>query len=213
MNISIVADRDAYVYAFSPSTNYGSANTLVANTTWNGDITHEIFMRFNLSALPSDATIISTSLSVYANTAGNIILRSSWLYSDTDFAEETITWNNKPDLYEYQGSHNLTVGLNSVALFNSDGVTAADRSRGYITFLAEAYAGEEVELKSRETGTPSQRPTLTINYGKGLKIAATAGGIDRVAHKVMVAPVSGDEINQRVIGVKVYDGSAWKTVF
>ena len=59
----LYAIADAYVNETSPDTNYGSNDTLIINFN-----SHNCFayIMFNLSSIPSEATLISAMLRVYA---------------------------------------------------------------------------------------------------------------------------------------------------
>jgi hypothetical protein len=90
---------DAYVNASSPDTNYGSSASLCVAASLEQDY---MYVKFDLTSLPSGANIISANLEIYLDyTTGSFYSipadRIGAHYcSDNSWSESEITWNNKP---------------------------------------------------------------------------------------------------------------------
>ncbi|RLG81320.1 MAG: hypothetical protein DRO09_02110, partial [Thermoprotei archaeon] len=88
---------DSYVSEYSPDDNYGSNNELSIQD--RDGVTNRVFIRFDLSSLPSEATILLANVRLYYysyyqdNPSGKQTdihrVLESW-------DESTITWNNQP---------------------------------------------------------------------------------------------------------------------
>jgi len=81
-----------------PNNNFGTATTLSvrSTTTGNPENNYRTLVRFNLSSLPSGATILSATLRLRMNQAPSAS-RSYDAYRVTaSWSETTITWNNQP---------------------------------------------------------------------------------------------------------------------
>ena len=93
------ATDDTSVLSSHPDSNYGSANALYLRD--HQDYTYRVFVRFDLSSIPSGATINLAKVRLYyyqymvSDPAGKQVdihrVLGSW-------DESTLTWNNKPDI-------------------------------------------------------------------------------------------------------------------
>lgn len=102
-----IEGKDAAIRSGNPTMNYGDWESIVSCTwTFNGDLTvKRIFLEFDLSAVPENATIIDAKLSLFYNSTdtteptfdfhtGDNNLYIQRVMSDWD--ENTIIWNNQP---------------------------------------------------------------------------------------------------------------------
>ena len=85
---------DAYVSASTPDTSYGATTQINAD----GDPAKISYLRFDVSGLPSDSTVISAKLRLYVNNAtsdgpGARNINTTW-------NENTVTWNTRPSIDE-----------------------------------------------------------------------------------------------------------------
>ena len=62
--ITLYAVADAYVYSAAPATNYGAATTLYVGSQ-STSATGRALFRFDLSAIPAGATVLSASFKAY----------------------------------------------------------------------------------------------------------------------------------------------------
>lgn len=92
---------DTYIDSFAPSTNFGAAATL--QTSSIGDVSvlqRYSFLRFDLSAIPTDAVILRADLELYLITSiygGEGRLKAA----EGAWTEFGLTWNNRPSLSSF----------------------------------------------------------------------------------------------------------------
>lgn len=89
---------DAYVNEAQPTSNYGATNSMYVGTR-NANRNVRCFLYFNISTLPSDATILSANLSYRQALTSNILAgvtdQQIRRVSET-WVENQLTWNNQP---------------------------------------------------------------------------------------------------------------------
>ncbi len=96
--IQIPVSKDAFIASNTPNTNYGSASELRLGYNLN-DINlgaERILLYFDLSSIPSQASIESAEFDIYqwANTpAGDSSMPFEARYLNSDWSETTVTWN------------------------------------------------------------------------------------------------------------------------
>ena len=101
--ITLHPTDDAYIKQAYGTTNYGSESSLIIKPGYSGWKIRSV-IKFNLSDLPPDATIISAKLRLYyyAIVKNDPVGRTWSIHRNTqDFNEGEVTWNNQP-------SHNPT---------------------------------------------------------------------------------------------------------
>jgi hypothetical protein len=95
---------DSYVNASSPDTNYGNDQDLIVNASSTDLSQNFIYVKFDLSSIPQNAYIVSTSLelrlsgfdNLYYGIMGGGDAIGAYYCSDNSWAELGITWNNRP---------------------------------------------------------------------------------------------------------------------
>jgi len=92
------ADADAYVSAQAPDGNSGSTSTLITSFSSGPDLLrNRAFVYFNLSYIPSDATVTKATLNLYLEAAGGEEKVCMSVHrARQNWGETTITWNNQP---------------------------------------------------------------------------------------------------------------------
>ncbi len=167
---------DATVSAASPNTNYGTSTTLEVDPPWNSASEEkQVFLRFDLSALPANTVIRGANLvmNAYQGYAwgGNGNVYAHHVDDDT-WNENTITWNNKPanaaaDLgfwwlwYDFppsnqigqNSSQELVDAVREETVFGNSQISLMLQSSGYRT-----------DYRSKEFGTAALRPALEISF-------------------------------------------------
>jgi hypothetical protein len=90
---------DTYVNASSPDTNYGTSDSLCVAANSEQDF---MYLKFDLTSLPSGANIISARLEIYlSDTTGSFYAIpadtvGAYYCSNNSWSELEITWSNKP---------------------------------------------------------------------------------------------------------------------
>lgn len=145
--VTLYPTDDAHVDSNNASTNYGTDTLLDV-----GDSTQYTFISFDISSIPSDATINSATLYfIIASNTGTTPL--SFRNIDATFSESTITWNNKPSVPVWtastSGNYAGTGGKNAPVKFHLTEVIS--RSLNYLGLRIHNYLNtESVEIRSKE---------------------------------------------------------------
>jgi len=169
---------DSYVNSDFTSTNYGGESTVLVQRTDVGDTVKYSYLRFDLSAIPSDATILSASLKLYLTqvtaTAGYQLSRAT-----SPWQEYSLTWNNRPTTSSAfdSPSHSGTVGWKTWNAIQpvSDWVTGAATNYGLVisTGLQDAPA----RFASRD-GALSEAPRLCVSWTSGVQTDLSVTGLE-----------------------------------
>ncbi|MHA1241081.1 MAG: GTP-binding protein [Promethearchaeota archaeon] len=175
-DLTIKADKDAYVYEYNPETNYGEDGDIFVGNYHGGKT--EAYYHFDISSLPDgwrDETIhVNFDYGSDMVDVGCNISYESW-------GEKTITWNNKPNASFYFG-HALCDGFDLNILIRSE-----DIINNEITICLYGRGGEDdgyIQGPSRE-GTTNYKdpPTIVLEY-EGLGLDYLKGTI--IAYAVIV---------------------------
>jgi hypothetical protein len=168
--ITLYAVADAYVNSSNPNTNYGSESRLYVTSDTEVEYT---YVMFNLSSVPSNATILSAEIMLYLqNTGGDIY----WYPADTigvhycsesSWEESGITWGNKPS-FNPMPTDTWSFGIiYRIREYKSWNVTkdvktalSSGRLTEVVKFVAKTGSGY-ANFNSRE-GT--NKPKLQIEY-------------------------------------------------
>lgn len=91
----LTASKDSYVNSTSADTNYGKSTSLrVGHVIVPVTTNYRSLVAFNLSALPSDAVILSATLQLYQTSGSGFSVKAQALTGS--WTETAVTWNNKP---------------------------------------------------------------------------------------------------------------------
>ncbi|MFN2502640.1 MAG: DNRLRE domain-containing protein [Acidimicrobiales bacterium] len=149
---------DAHVAENAPSTNYGGGTVLTA--TGARGARKVIYLRFNVTGVPSGATGVSANLKLSrtahhlpANVTGRKVVDTAW-------SESTVTYDNAPPLGGGLGTVYLDRTSSTVSFAATD-VTGGSRVYSYA--LTTSVANDTARFWSGESGS-GPRPTLTVRY-------------------------------------------------
>lgn len=175
---------DTYISQNAPTTNYGSAATLLVDgdepSTSSKDVSS--ILKWNVSAIPAGSTVTSASISL------NVVDPSTDTYElyemKRNWSESSATWNQYAT-----GSNWATAGANGsldrgttvlgtitasangayTINLNSSGIARVQSwinnpAANYGMILMDGANANGLDFSSSEAATASQRPKLTINY-------------------------------------------------
>lgn len=98
--VTLQAVADAHIDDGAPSVNFGSATNLWVALYGEFNSLQQTLARFDLSSIPSGATIDSATFQVYLNQAtGLASVTMSFSRAGASWAEGSVTWNNRPTFY------------------------------------------------------------------------------------------------------------------
>jgi len=169
--VTLVPVADTILYEGAPRANYGTAIRLYCGNYPDGQ-KRRALMRFDLSAIPTSATVTRATLRIYLYA----------VYQGTDryrvhrvtkaWQERGATWSNMNAAYDPTASATraIRVGMQGqYAQFNittlvQRWLTTPSTNYGLLTRGTEGAAHLGIVVGSREYLTPSWRPKLTVVY-------------------------------------------------
>jgi hypothetical protein len=176
---------DTFIDSSTPTTANGSATSLVADLDFSSyptiSRTRQTLIKYDLSSIPSSATVIGAYMNIYINTEGKMIafhkMLTSWDGSSTynslsaGVGLDNVDAVSTPEaaigvatasqgIDGYVGSIRVNLDPSTIQGWVSGGA-----NHGYVIVnqLADS-SGDGVQLSSSEAATQSQRPKLTISY-------------------------------------------------
>jgi hypothetical protein len=166
-SLILPSDHDSYVSVNNPDTNYGSSTRMWAASTVEGAVGEASYIRFDISAIPTGAIILSATLKLLctSNSAPGLV----YVYRVMEtWNEYTITWNSGASWYHSQSPPSVFV--------DATGWYAWDVTQN----VTKLYLGEHpnygfalvrdetglftTKFVTKEYGCPSCRPKLEIIY-------------------------------------------------
>ena len=165
---SVIVSEDSYVSSDQPNTNKGDYSHLfVYNETdeLNTTRAYNAWLKFNLSDIPSNATINSAVLRVHTGLSGTgLVGVGVFLCNDTSWDEYTITWNTTPPLFSSEPIATLNVSTSNTDYdFNvTDAVEGETMTCLVLKLILKAkYDGGQADFYSRES---DYAPKLIVDY-------------------------------------------------
>lgn len=159
--------EDTYVNAGgNAGKNYGTSNLLlVKNYDADSNLNRQAYMKFDLSTLTGE--IGSAKLKVYAvDTENSTIGVQAYGMEDDAWEENTVTWNNKPEIDHYLD----TVNVGKTASWHEFDVTAFVKKQmaldgtASLALVEQAAKGHAVSVNSKENA--ENRPYLEISVNR-----------------------------------------------
>jgi len=154
---------DSWVRSTSPSSNYGSQDTVRVRLTASETI--NTYLKFNLSGItgPVQGAKLRLFVADDSPSGGSIYLVSNNLAgSSTPWTESTIRWNNAPPV---SGTPLDTAGTATTGTWVEFDVSAAITGNGIYSFAIANGSTNSVLYNSKEAA--SNRPELVIQVGGG----------------------------------------------
>jgi hypothetical protein len=185
---------DSQLSENAPTSNYGTTNILLSDgdDPYNSGKDSSAVLRWDVSSIPSDATVTSVSLRVYvtdgsASAYSIYLLNRSWSGSSTtwNLASTGASWQTAGakgaadrgttaiGSLSKSSAGALTVTLNSAGIAAVQG-WVANSSQNYGIIVANSSNTDGLRIASSEDTTVGNRPQLTINYTRNMP--GTGGG-------------------------------------
>lgn len=171
--IDIVATADSYTSNINPDANYGGSeflDTYYCTYEFFGENFTQAYvtwLKFNLSVIPSEATVSSIILRMHTSLIGPIATNKIgvFLCSDSNWEEMTIDWNNSPQVTGAPISTAFVGTGNKDYDFN---VSSAVKDKSIVTLvlktLESTSLGGSATFYSREQPEADYRPRLVVEY-------------------------------------------------
>ncbi len=165
--LTFIPEADTSLRSDEPDTALGNLDHVVIDTS----PMREAYLRFNITGLPSGATITSASLTLvnggYAtpesNDGGAIF---KFAPTDPAWAESVPTWNTRAGLTGIDASGLLSkVGaVNPGASYTFTNLQSAISGNGRVTFVIRPQSADGAGYFTKEATVAGQRPVLTVHY-------------------------------------------------
>lgn len=185
------AGKDTALTTYSPDSNYGTNQYIYAGARSN--LTSRLLIQFDLSSIPTGASISSTDLSLYCNNVEAASGKSLSAHKiTTAWDESTATWNNQPS---YDGTAIDTISVADVSAWYAWDITslASGWHGGTITnYGAIIKAVNEADTASYKrfyssdyTTDTSLRPKLVVEYTAPVNVTIDAVTASAIANAVI----------------------------
>lgn len=168
--VQLSPSADSYLYQFQPTTNFGSA-TQIQIYPWTPSWTKRGIIKFDLSSIPSGATINSAKLYLHeATTFGST--RTIGAYRATiDWAENAVTWNSIGSNFDAAASATATLTWDGILGWNSwdstqdarDFFSGAEANYGWVLKDTSEDSSQAYWFFHSKEGA-SNAPYLEVSY-------------------------------------------------
>jgi hypothetical protein len=178
---TIFSTADSYVDSSNPDTNFGTQNRL--NVSAN-NIQAYSYVKFDLSSLPTDASITNATLQAYWNEKTGSVYYSpsdkigAYVCAENSWGEQSITWNNKPaigssptsvwaitSMLMYHGYQSWDVTQDVKTALQSKGLTEVlkfsvkNGEDGFMVFQSkEGGYGAKIDIEYTSASQPTPTP-------------------------------------------------------
>ncbi|MCD4770428.1 MAG: DNRLRE domain-containing protein, partial [Bacteroidales bacterium] len=162
--IPVIAD--ANIWQEAPTYNDGNG-VLVFGKSYTGEIIASL-IKFDLSSIPSNASVVSASLTLtrYTSFDSDIVNAVAWRVT-SDWSEGTVTWDYRPSYDNSVGgtittnatSSTLTISTTSIV---TKWIEEGYNNYGFILMPSSWSANDNVWWSTSMESSPS--PSLVINY-------------------------------------------------
>jgi len=171
--VSLYAVEDAKVLSLYPSNNYGITSVTTVGRPYEtgvGLIYHYLWMKFDLSTIPTYASISDVYIQVYCEYVGKTGFYELTRGTADTWTETAITWNNQPaiDVGAYDSWNVLSAGSFRFYYGGASKIVDALKSDKKISFVLvpdRDHPSEETwsNWRCREYGGGFQ-PTMLVTY-------------------------------------------------
>ncbi len=161
--------QDTWLSSATPNAGNGAYPSLYTGTTGNAN--KLTLARFDLSAIPSEATVTSATLSLFHKTKS--------VASTINVHQANALWTEAGATYANYGGYNAAIEASALAPISSSGAWLAadvsDAVQGWVDGAAntgfaieEAFGITQTEYRSSEDANQAQRPKLEVCFFGGI---------------------------------------------
>jgi acid phosphatase type 7 len=199
---------DAYVSSAKQNTNYGASSKLSVD----GSPTLRSYLKFQITGLPSDASIDSASLRLYATKGRGASFQVHDGVMDLSWSEDTITYATAPSF----GSMGISGAIGGTPAWTEVDVKPFVGGNGVTTLVLTTTGSTAIGLASEETAND---PQLVVDYTGGSPPPPPPPGGDPIlvgAGDIAATPSGasgGDEATARLLDSVVAANPGNVTVF
>lgn len=164
------AGKDAQISDdVTANTNFGTNQRLIIN--WSGNFRSIGLVEFDLSGIPTGATINSATLDLFHSLNGNLNRRYDVFRTTSSWSEGTVTFNTAPT-FAATAVASLVILDNNTEVHRQWDVTNTVSNWVDGTFTNFGFWVEEIPVQglgsayfeSSDTATASERPLLIVDY-------------------------------------------------
>jgi PKD repeat protein len=162
-SIELIPIQDSYINNNSPKDNYGLFDELRLTIPSPGY--KIVYLKFNLSTIPSSAKIVSSELKLYLNQdlskAASI---SAYYCSNNNWDELLINWLNAPSYQSIPIYTRSAIVFEGWYSWNVISAVKTALSTGNLTLILAENAGNSCYFFSKDIDNNEKRPKLSISY-------------------------------------------------
>lgn len=172
-----VAGKDAQMRDGAPSTNYGSHSNI--STNYSGNVTLEAYLQFDVSPIPTGATITSATFAAWHRS--NTTTGHVWDINESlaSWDEMLINWTNRPavdtvvadTLTHVNGSPGVWREHTGMAALTQSWVSGTSTNNGFRLKNMTNLNGFAYK-RSSDDSTVTERPKFTVDYTAGPSVTS-----------------------------------------
>lgn len=182
--VNIYPDKDATVMEAYPATNYGNNDYFQASKGSSSGTKGRSLMDFDVNWIPENAVITNATLYLQTNAGKGhsaVDNHSALVMNDTLWYEDSVTWNNKPDLdttgigyidipASDSSFQNYSIDIKKFVNAWHDGTKD---NYGFTFRLLNESSESEMVFESTEASDSLRHPRVEISYYVPVKLVAT----------------------------------------
>ncbi len=182
--VTLAPTADSYIQQGTPTTNYGTATTMLVRIDTANSLSRAAYLQFNLASLPA-GTITSAQLRVYGShdTGGTGVSINAYPGTVTaTWSETALNWNNALASVgvDFNGTPLGTTAVSTTAAYYSWNVTSLINSRrsvGNATVALYPAAADTYRVTFNSKEAAANRPELVVTVDTGSSGGATLAPI------------------------------------
>jgi hypothetical protein len=155
-SVTLTPTDDSYTSKANPTGTHGSEGSLNVNS---GASERRSYLKFNVTAIPSNAIGVTASLNVYSQSSAGSTVTFTLSQAATTWSESTIVWNNQPVL----GSTVTTRAGITSGTYNTFDVSSQVTRNGTYAMVITSNNSTQRYLSAKES-SPPRPPQLVVSW-------------------------------------------------